>query len=171
MASTTAVRAAAVRPARKAPRPATSARPRLTVLARPRTASSPLPFTILCTLIVAATLAALLYLNIQMSGTSYEITRLQSQSQRLTQEQQALAETNERLGTPQELEKQARELGMVPVSEPAYIPPPTAKALGDTAPTAGSAAVADTPDTSAAVPPAQIYDQPSSYRGMGNEGE
>ena len=161
MASTTAVRAAAVRPARKAPRPATSARPRLTVLARPRTASSPLPFTILCTLIVAATLAALLYLNIQMSGTSYEITRLQSQSQRLTQEQQALAE----------LEKQARELGMVPVSEPAYIDLSTGKVLGDTAPTAGSAAVADTPDTSAAVPPAQIYDQPSSYRGMGNEGE
>jgi len=171
MASTTAVRAAAVRPARTAPRPAAAPRPRLTILSRPRTAGSPLPFTALCTLIVVATLATLLYLNIQMSDTSYEITRLQSQSQSLTQEKQALAETNERLGTPQELERQARELGMVPVSEPAYIDLSTGKVLGESTPTAGDAAVADTPSASSAVPPAEIYDQPSSYHGMGNEGD
>ena len=91
-----------------------------------------MPFTILCTLIVTATLAALLYMNIQMSDTSYEITRLQSQSQRLTEEKQALTETDERLGTPQELERQARELGMVPVTDPAYIDLDTGKIIGET---------------------------------------
>src|SRR5699024_12396357 len=91
------------------------------------------------TLIVTATLAALLYMNIQMSDTSYEITRLQSQSQRLTEEKQALAETDERLGIPQELERQAREHGMVPVSEPAYIDLDTGAGLGRTAPVAQTA--------------------------------
>ena len=95
-----------------------------------------MPFTILCTLIVTATLAALLYLNIQMSDTSYEITRLQSQSQRLTEEKQALTETDERLGTPQELERQAREIGMVPVTDPAYIDLDTGEIIGETSSTA-----------------------------------
>lgn len=165
MASTSAVRAPVVRPQR-------AARPRLTVLAAPRTARSSLPFTLLCTLIVVATLTALLYLNIQMSGTSYEITRLQGQSQRLVEEQQALAETNERLGTPQELERQAREIGMVPVSEPAYVDLGAGAVLGETSPseqTTSNEELAEVP-AEAVVPPAGIYDQPDSYNGMGNEG-
>src|SRR5690606_18312966 len=104
MASTTAVHAPAIRPVRGTKH--SEARPRLTVVAAPEAGGSSMPFTLLCTLIVAATLSALLYLNIQMSDASYEITRLQGQSQRLTEERQALAETNERLGTPQELERQ-----------------------------------------------------------------
>lgn len=168
MASTTAVRATAVRPVR-GPQTVRSPRPRLTVLAKPRTRTSPLPFVALCTLIVVATLAALLTLSIQMSDASYEITRLQGQSQRLTEEQQALAETDERLGTPQELEKQARELGMVPVTDPAYIDLESGTVMGETE-QAAAAADADTPSAETAVPPAQIYDQPSTYHGMGNEG-
>src|SRR5690625_3918683 len=101
MASTSAVRSPAVRPLR-APKTSAAPRPKLTVLAAPKTSGSSMPFTLLCTLIVTATLAALLYMNIQMSDTSYEITRLQSQSQRLTEEKQALAETDERLDTPQD---------------------------------------------------------------------
>src|SRR5699024_6283782 len=103
MASTSAVHAPAVRPVRGTRR-STAPRPGLTVVATPKTAGSSMPFTMLCTLIVVATLAALLYLNIQMSDTSYEITRLEAQSQRLTEESQALAETDERLGL------QARDL-------------------------------------------------------------
>lgn len=174
MASTSAVRAAALRPVR-APKtgapssPATAPKPRLTVLASPRTSASSLPFTMLCTMIVAATLAALLYLNIEMSDTSYEITRLEAQSSRLTQEEQALAETNERLGTPQELERQARELGMVPVTDPAYIDLDTGTVLGETVPTEGTAVDADAVTDS--VPVAEIYDSPTTYHGMGNEGD
>lgn len=168
MASTSAVRATAVRPVR-GPQTVRSPRPRLTVLAKPRTRTSPLPFVALCTLIVVATLATLLTLSIQMSDASYEITRLQGQSQRLTEERQALAETDERLGTPQELEKQARELGMVPVTDPAYIDLESGTVMGETE-QAAAAADADTPSAKTAVPPAQIYDQPSTYHGMGNEG-
>src|SRR5690625_8038672 len=103
-----------------------------------------------------------------MSDTSYEITRLQSQSQRLTEEKQSLAETNERLGTPQELERQAREHGMVPVSEPAYIDLDTGAGRG---PTATSEQTAPTPEPTlaaaeAAAPPAQTYDAATPPRGM-----
>lgn len=131
-----------------------------------------MPFTLLCTAIVVATLAALLYLNIQMSDTSYEINRLQIQSQRLTEEQQSLAATNERLGTPQELERQARELGMVPVSDPAYIDLDTRTVLSGTVGAEAAAPAVQLAEVPAeqAVPPAQIYDQPQVYHGMGNEG-
>ena len=171
MASTSAVHAPAIRPARGA-RAAQAARPRLTVVSAPRTGGSTMPFTLLCTLIVVATLSALLYLNIQMSDASYEITRLQGQSQRLTEESQGLAETNQRLGTPQELERQAREIGMVPVSDPAYIDLDTGEIIGETSPaeqTGGTPELAEVPAEDA-VPPAQIYDEPTEYHGMGNEG-
>lgn len=150
-------------------RPATSARPRLTVLARPEPARSSTPFVLLCSLIVAATLAALLVLNIEMSDTSYRITRLEMQSQRLTEEAQALQETNDRMGTPQELEKAARELGMVPVDTPAYIDLATGTVIGETDPAAQTGEPPSAPEI-ATVPPARIYDQPDAYRGMGNEG-
>lgn len=174
MATSPAVRAPAVRPLRGPRTAATTpaARPRLRVVAAPATSRGAMPFALLCTLIVVATLAALLTLNIQMSDASYQITRLQSQSQRLQEEGQALAETHERLGTPQELERQAREIGMVPVSDPAYIDLDTGEILGETAPAAhtGAAPGADGPAVELSVPPAQIYDQPTSYHGMGNEG-
>ncbi|WP_193104237.1 hypothetical protein [Brachybacterium sp. FME24] len=171
MASTSAVHAPAVRPVR-GPKTTTTARPRLTVVAAPKTAGSSMPFTILCTLIVATTLAALLFLNIQMSDTSYEITRLQNQSQRLSEEKQALVETNERLGTPQELERQAREIGMVPVTDPAYIDLDTGEVIGETSPAAQTEVNPELAEVPAevAVPPAEIYDEPTTYHGMGNEG-
>lgn len=150
-------------------RTATAARPRLTVLARPEPARSSTPFVLLCTLLVAAALAALLVVNIQMSDTSYRITRLQGQSQRLTEQAQGLQETNERLGTPQELEKAARDLGMVPVDTPTYIDLSTGKVLGDTGTGTQTAPPAPAPEK-VAVPPARIYDTPQAYRGMGNEG-
>lgn len=173
MASTSAVRSVAVRPLRApAKKPATAPRPRLTVLAAPKAAGGIMPFTLLCTAIVAATLAALLFLNIQMSDTSYQITRLQAQSQRLTEEEQSLAATNERLGTPQELERQAREIGMVPVSDPAYIDLATGVVMGESVPVEQAAPAPQLAEVPAqqAVPPAQIYDQPEAYQGMGNEG-
>ena len=166
MASTSAVHAPALRPVRGA----TSARPRLTVVATPRTTRSSMPFTLLCTLIVTVTLGALLFLNIQMSDASYEINRLQIQSQRLSEESQALAQTDERLGTPQELERQAREIGMVPVSDPAYIDLDTGEILGQTSPAAQTVGTPQLRTVPSAVPPAKIYDQPTAYHGMGNEG-
>ncbi|EWS81250.1 septum formation initiator family protein [Brachybacterium phenoliresistens] len=168
MARTTALRATA--PDTLAP----AARPRLAVVARPDPGRSSVPFAVLCTLIVVTALAAVLILNIQMSDQSYQITRLQNQSQRLTEQQQALAEQNERLGTPQELEKRAKELGMVPVTEPSYIDLATGTVIGQgeegSSEEGAAASETSTELTPAIVPPARIYDQTPDYHGMGNEG-
>lgn len=141
-------------------------RPRLTVVTRPSPRSSSIPFTVLCSLIIAGTLFAVLMLNISMSDTSYRISALTKQSHQLTVQQQTLAEENERRGTPQELERRATELGMVPAGTPAYIDVATGKVIGDPQPAAGQAASATPPP----VPAAQIYDDENAYWGMGNEG-
>lgn len=166
MARTTALRATA--PDTAAP----ASRPRLAVVARPDPGRSTVPFALLCTVIVVAALAAVLFLNIQMADQSYQISRLQSQSHRLEQQKQSLAEQNERLGTPQELEKRATELGMVPVSEPVYIDLATGTVIGQGEGEAQGAASSQTSTqlTPVTVPPAKIYDQTPEYHGMGNEG-
>lgn len=161
-----------------------SARPRLTVLSRPAPRASSVPFAILCSLIIAGTLLAVLMLNISMSDTSYRITRLQAQSQQLTEQQQGLVEENERLGTPQELERRAVELGMAPAADPAYIDLSTGQIIGGSEGSAADAAAsptgaaasqtgADAAGTAAdapSVPAAHIYDDAEHYHGMGNEG-
>ncbi len=166
MARTTAARA--LRQDR-APRPAASTRPGLTLVAKPEPAGSVLPFVFTLSAIIVLTLAALLFLNIQMSDASYRITRLQGQSQRLTEEAQSLREINERRATPQELERRALAIGMVPVQNPAYIDLASGKVMGETNPAAQAAPLPSIP-SQAAVPPAKIYNQPNAYRGMGNEG-
>lgn len=158
---------------RQAVRPAP--RPRLAVLSRPETTRSPLPFALLITVIVLATLATMLVLNIEMSSTSYELTRLQARSQALTEEEQALAERNEQLGTPQELDRRAREIGMVGTDDPAYIDLATGTVIGgsgaaDDAPAPESVSGLENPTNPSSIPPAQIYQDQSVYHGMGNEG-
>lgn len=166
---------------------AASARPRLTVLARPEPRRSSVPFTILCSLILAGTLLALLFLNISMSDTSYEITRLQSQSRALADEKQSLQETDQQLGTPQELLKRAQGMGMVPASDPAYVDLATGKVIGDPQPAAGPANPASPATSTASTPasaqatspapganPAPVVDgapgtQQRTYHGMGGE--
>ncbi|UYG15561.1 hypothetical protein BRM3_07830 [Brachybacterium huguangmaarense] len=146
-------------------RAAVASRPRLTVVTRPSPRASSVPFTILCSLIIAGTLLAVLMLNISMSETSYRITHLRAQSQTLTEQQQSLREENERLGTPQELEKKATELGMVPAADPAYIDLSTGKVIGEPQAATGTATAESAP-----VPVAHIYDEVDTYYGMGNEG-
>ncbi|MCS6712396.1 hypothetical protein JSY14_10300 [Brachybacterium sp. EF45031] len=158
---------ATARPLRS-PRPASpaSTRPRLTVVSRPRPRLSTVPFAILCTAILLASLLSVLVLNVQMSDTSYRITRLQAQSQRLAEEEQALVEQNRHLDTPQELEKRARALGMVPVGEPAYIDLATGEVVG------GEGAAATDP-AGVQAPPAPMPAVPgpgTPYRGLGGEG-
>lgn len=166
-ASAVATAAPRVRPARTASPSATPAgRPRLTVITRPDPRSSSVPFTVLCTLIIVGTLAAVLMLNISMSDTSYRIGALQRQSHELTVQRQTLAEENERLGTPQELERRATELGMVPAGTPAYIDLASGTVIGEPQPAGGVAAAAEEPP----VPPAGIYDEPDIDHGMGNGG-
>lgn len=140
-------------------------RPRLAVVARPAPQRSVLPFVALCSLIAVAALASVLFLNIRMSDTSYEITRLQTEAQALREQTQTLQEQEDRFSTPQELQRRALELGMVPTGSPVYIDLATGEVIGDGQP------VAPQPAPGASViPPAQIYGQTEPYYGMGNEG-
>jgi TolA-binding protein len=152
---------------RVAPRraPGASARPRLAVVAAPSPRRSPLPFAVLCSLIVVATLAIVLFLNIQMSDTSYEITRLEAKSQKLTEQAQGLQEQEDQLSTPQELGKRAQDLGMVPAGSPSYIDLGSDSVVGEAQPV-GSSSGAE----SSSIPEASIYEDSESYHGMGNEG-
>ncbi|PWH06786.1 hypothetical protein DEO23_07675 [Brachybacterium endophyticum] len=153
---------------RVAPRRATrtSARPRLAVVAAPSPRRSPMPFAILCTLIVVATLATVLFLNIQMSDTSYRITRLESTSQKLSEDTQGLREQEDQLSTPQELGKRAEDLGMVPAGSPTYIDLGSDKVLGEAQPVQSSSGA-----ESSSIPAASIYEDAETYHGMGNEGD
>lgn len=160
--SSAAARTAPVRAPRPGVRPA--ARPRLAVVARPAPRSSIMPFALLCTAIVVLTLASVLFLNIRMSDMSFQITRLQGQSQDLREAQQALQEREDQLSTPQELEARAQALGMAPTGAPIYIDLSTGTVLGEASAAAPLPAAAP-----AAIPQAQIYQQDQQYHGMGNE--
>lgn len=61
---------------------------------------------------------------------------------------------------------------MVPVSDPAYIDLDTRTVLSGTVGAEAAAPAVQLAEVPAeqAVPPAQIYDQPQVYHGMGNEG-
>ncbi|MDO5646182.1 MAG: septum formation initiator family protein [Dermabacter sp.] len=144
--------------------PAPSRRPALALVARPQTQRSTLPFTILVSLILAGALVAMLLLNIAMSNTSYELTRLQGQSQSLAEQRQGLEERAETLGTPQELERRAREIGMVPAGEVAYIDLASGTIIGTAgvAESTGQALPATAPTTEGGGPAPYDY-------GMGNE--
>lgn len=156
---------------RSGSRPAPAAAPRLTLVTRPQPRSSSVPFALLCTLIIGATLMAVLLLNISMSQTSYELSTLQSSSAALSEQKQALQERNEQLGTTQELRQRAAELGMVPAGQPAYIDLATGTIIGEAQPAAGQTlAPAAISAEQSAVPPARIYGESEPYYGMGNEG-
>lgn len=146
---------------------AQSVRPRLIVVTRAQPRHSALPFTVLCTLIIAVTLLTVLFLNISMSDTSYQISRLQSQSRTLEDTRQGLQEQDAKLGTPQELQARAEALGMVPSGETAYIDLSSGTVIGDPQP-AGAPAAGPAPV--APVPQASIYPSDEAYHGMGNEG-
>lgn len=142
--------------------------PTLSLVSRPQTARSSVTTTALLTLVLVAALITMLLLNISMSTTSYEITRLQGQVQSLAEQRQSLEERSELLGTPQELERQARALGMVPAGNVAYIDLARGTIVGE----AGVATAADPADRGQSLAPTGDLGARSPYDyGMGNERE
>ena len=149
---------------RRRPASAHSAPPELRLLTRPHSARSNAVTTIGLSLVLTASLVATLLLNVQMSRTSYEITRMQGRVQALSEQRQSLQEQSELLGTPQQLERQARALGMVPAGEIAYIDLAHGTIIGSASAAEGSAS----PGVSTA--PGGDLGGPSIFDyGMGNE--
>ncbi|MFJ1995821.1 septum formation initiator family protein [Streptomyces asiaticus] len=81
------------------------------------------PFVLLVVVLLGSGLIALLLLNSSLNQGSFELTRLEKQTKELTDERQALQQDVDKLSAPAELERRARELGMVPGGTPAFLNP------------------------------------------------
>jgi cell division protein FtsB len=87
------------------------------------TAARRTPFVLLVVVLLGSGLIALLLLNSSINQGSFELSSLQRQTTELTDEQQALQQEVDDLSAPNNLERQARHLGMVPGSTPAFLEP------------------------------------------------
>ncbi|MCM2392412.1 septum formation initiator family protein [Streptomyces sp. CWNU-1] len=81
------------------------------------------PFVLLVVVLLGGGLIALLLLNSALNEGSFELSELKRKTTELTDEQQALQRDVDDFSAPDALERQARELGMVPGGAPAFINP------------------------------------------------
>ncbi|MGH3344201.1 MAG: hypothetical protein ACRDPK_15295, partial [Carbonactinosporaceae bacterium] len=96
-------------------------RPPLT-LVPPRPVASPrTPFVLLVVAVLTVGLVVLLGLNTALAQSSFTVARLQEQSGRLADRQQALERQIAERAAPQRLAERARRLGMVPVVDPRFL--------------------------------------------------
>ncbi|MFC9289984.1 septum formation initiator family protein, partial [Streptomyces sp. NPDC057052] len=109
--------------------------------ARPRQAART-PFVLLVVLLLGGGLIGLLVLNSALSEGSFEMDDLQKDTKNLTDEEQALQRDVDSYSAPDALQRRARELGMVPGGDPAFLDPDgTVKGV----PSAAPRSPADTP--------------------------
>jgi hypothetical protein len=124
------------RPAAKATRPArpsrdTSDAPRLRVVQTKDTAEhSGVGFVLLCVFLLVGGLIALLLLNTNRAQESFAIEKLQSQSARLTDQQQQLTSEIDAQSAPQQLALQAQRMGLRPATSVRYVRKSDGKVLG-----------------------------------------
>jgi hypothetical protein len=105
----------------RAPRGSAPRRPRLRVVAPPASTGGRLPFAAACIALLTLSLIGLLMLNISLSRGSYEVHALQQRAAQLAEREQELGEQLAGRAAPAQLSQQARELGMVPGTAPAFI--------------------------------------------------
>ncbi|MER0245055.1 septum formation initiator, partial [Streptomyces sp. HSW2009] len=81
------------------------------------------PFALLIVLLLGSGLITLLLLNSSLNQGSFELSRLERQTNDLTDEEQALQQEVDELAQPDTLQRRARELGLVPGGGPAFLNP------------------------------------------------
>lgn len=81
------------------------------------------PFVLLVVLLLTGGLISLLLLNSALNEGSFRLSKLKRQTTDLTDEQQALQRDVDSYSEPDALERRARELGMVPGGNPAFLNP------------------------------------------------
>ncbi|HWU12371.1 MAG TPA: septum formation initiator family protein [Streptomyces sp.] len=81
------------------------------------------PFVLLVVLLLAGGLISLLLLNSALNEGSFKLSELKRETTELTDEQQALQQDVDSYSEPDALERRARELGMVPGGNPAFLNP------------------------------------------------
>ncbi|MFE9610464.1 septum formation initiator family protein [Streptomyces sp. NPDC006012] len=145
------------------------------------------PFVLLVVLLLGGGLIGLLVLNSALSEGSFRLDDLQKRTKNLTDEEQALRRDIDAYAAPDALQRRARELGMVPGGEPAFLdpdgsvkgvpspaarqsavrspapaPPEALATASPSAPVAGSSAAASGPPAPPAGPPAPAPAAPAS---------
>ncbi|MEU1267440.1 septum formation initiator family protein [Streptomyces sp. NPDC005799] len=81
------------------------------------------PFVLLVVLLLGGGLIGLLVLNSALSEGSFKLDDLQRNTKNLTDEEQALQRDIDAYSAPEALQRRARELGMVPGGDPAFLNP------------------------------------------------
>ncbi|MEU9402044.1 septum formation initiator family protein [Streptomyces sp. NPDC048242] len=81
------------------------------------------PFVLLVVLLLGGGLLCLLMLNSALSEGSFKLDDLQKRTKNLTDEEQALQRDIDSYSSPDALQRRARELGMVPGGDPAFLGP------------------------------------------------
>jgi hypothetical protein len=81
------------------------------------------PFVLLVVLLLGGGLIGLLVLNSALSEGSFRLDDLQKDTKSLTDEEQALQRDVDAYSAPDALQRRARELGMVPGGDPAFLNP------------------------------------------------
>jgi hypothetical protein len=81
------------------------------------------PFVLLVVLLLSGGLIALLMLNSALSEGAFKLDDLEKDTKSLTDEEQALQRDVDGYSAPDALQRRARELGMVPGGDPAFLNP------------------------------------------------
>ncbi|QIJ62931.1 septum formation initiator family protein [Streptomyces sp. JB150] len=104
------------------------------------------PFVLLVVLLLGGGLIGLLVLNSALSEGSFELADLQRETKNLTDEEQALQRDIDAYSAPDALQRRARELGMVPGGDPAFLNPDgTIRGMPSPAPAAAAQGTARVP--------------------------
>ncbi|MEU8959819.1 septum formation initiator family protein [Streptomyces sp. NPDC048518] len=81
------------------------------------------PFVLLVVLLLGSGLITLLILNSALNEGSFQLSELKKQTKDLTEEEQELQRDVDGYAAPEALQRRARELGMVPGGDPAFLDP------------------------------------------------
>jgi hypothetical protein len=111
------------------------------------------PFVVLVVTLLAGGLIALLLLNSAVNSDSFKLDKLQNDTTSYTDEQQKLQQEVDGYSAPGTLEKRARELGMVPGGDPAFLDP-NGKVQGTPSPATAPPAPPPTTTPPPTTPPA-----------------
>ncbi|WP_441246550.1 cell division protein FtsL [Kitasatospora sp. McL0602] len=101
--------------------PGQGGRARITVRPGRRPVRGRAPFVVLVVALLSGGLLGLLMLNTALNEGTFELSRLQKQTTELTDQQQTLQKQIDQGAAPDALERRARELGMVPGGDPAFL--------------------------------------------------
>ncbi|NSC21194.1 septum formation initiator family protein [Streptomyces albus subsp. chlorinus] len=93
------------------------------------------PFVLLIVLLLGTGLLALLLLNASLNKGSFQLTRLEKETEELTDQQQSLQQEVDGYSAPDRLEERARRMGLVPGGNPVFLRPDgTVRGVPDSAP-------------------------------------